>query len=102
MRQLFRAGIGVMVVCAWAGCSDAPTAEAPAVEAVTDEETASPVAAANTTARRSRRRLARPPSRNSPPVSTKRPAVVAIDGVSLRNIHPPKPISRGAVPRAIG
>ena len=48
MRQLFRAGIGVMVVCAWAGCSDAPTAEAPEVEAVTDEETASPVAAVAT------------------------------------------------------
>ena len=48
MRQLFRAGIGVMVVCAWVGCSDAPTAEAPDIEAVTDEETVSPVAAATT------------------------------------------------------
>ena len=48
MRQLFRAGIGVMVVCAWVGCSDAPTAEAPDIEAVADEETVSPVAAAAT------------------------------------------------------
>ena len=48
MRQLFRAGIGVMGVCAWGGRSDAPTAEAPDIEAVTDEETVSPVAAAAT------------------------------------------------------
>jgi len=46
MRRLIWTGIGVVLVCAWVGCSDAPTAEAPVVEAVTDEE---PVSSGATT-----------------------------------------------------